>query len=418
MEWTEGYNLNETVDQENIFSIREIITIAEQISRALASCHTLGLIHGNINKSNILWDSKKKTYVLTGFRFGLDGSNKNSKTTGSIAVISPERKVEEFSQQRDVLCLGLVLLQLLSGRSEMANSINIQEQRMQMLPVGWSLDKKNEESNIPSWLRNFLAKATRIDNDGFSDAREMYQYILVHNKTPLQRKKWYRSKPQQYVPSAPLKKQWRPVGNLAAMMPSLKLVVPPYIRKKSEEMRFVFDRNIAVGLVIAALLTGFSIYAQKREHEREKPVAQMKKQTQKPVGESRDEQNATFASQPVTANAETTITEKASKAVKPETALATPKKDTRVATIKNEPVPKDVTPGSSNSELGAYKVRSKAFFHNSPDETTRRKAFIVHWNNAILRPLKEEKDFIYIVFTNHLGQTSKGWLRKKDLIKQ
>jgi serine/threonine-protein kinase len=39
----------------------------------------------------------------------------------------------------------------------------------------------------------------------------------------------------------------------------------------------------------------------------------------------------------------------------------------------------------------------------------------VHWNNAVIKPIEEKNDFIYIVFTNHWGQTSKGWLRKKDL---
>ena len=72
---------------------------------------------------------------------------------------------------------------------------------------------------------------------------------------------------------------------------------------------------------------------------------------------------------------------------------------------------------SAAAVLGAYRVRSKAHFHNQPDESTRRNAFIVHWNNAILHPSQEQNDFVYIVFTNHEGQTSKGWLRKKDLIR-
>ena len=65
--------------------------------------------------------------------------------------------------------------------------------------------------------------------------------------------------------------------------------------------------------------------------------------------------------------------------------------------------------------LGKYKVISKAYFYNEPDESTRRKAFIVHWNNAVLTPTEEKNGFVYVVFTNHLGQTSKGWLRKSDL---
>lgn len=64
-----------------------------------------------------------------------------------------------------------------------------------------------------------------------------------------------------------------------------------------------------------------------------------------------------------------------------------------------------------------YKVISTAYFYNKPDEHTQRRAFITHWNNsyANIQGLDEKNGFIYVVFTNHLHQTSKGWLRKKDL---
>lgn len=62
-----------------------------------------------------------------------------------------------------------------------------------------------------------------------------------------------------------------------------------------------------------------------------------------------------------------------------------------------------------------YKVISKAFFYDQPDEATQRKAYIVHWNDAVLTALDDSGDFIYVVYTNNLGQTSKGWLRKSDL---
>ncbi len=64
---------------------------------------------------------------------------------------------------------------------------------------------------------------------------------------------------------------------------------------------------------------------------------------------------------------------------------------------------------------GKYKVLSRAYFHNQPDESTRRRAFITHWNNAIITALNEQDGFIYVIFSNHLGQTSKGWLAKTDL---
>jgi serine/threonine-protein kinase len=77
----------------------------------------------------------------------------------------------------------------------------------------------------------------------------------------------------------------------------------------------------------------------------------------------------------------------------------------------------DEESNSNNEGKGVrYKVRNKAYFHNEPDADTRRDAFIVHWNNAVLSPLAEKNGFVYIVFTNNLGQVSKGWISKADLV--
>ncbi|MEJ7676503.1 MAG: hypothetical protein WKG06_01210 [Segetibacter sp.] len=80
---------------------------------------------------------------------------------------------------------------------------------------------------------------------------------------------------------------------------------------------------------------------------------------------------------------------------------------------------KEISGDNSNQEKSnksvQYTVISKAYFHNTPDESTRREAYINHWNNAVLTPSDDINGFIYIVYTNHKGQTSRGWLRKKDL---
>lgn len=93
-------------------------------------------------------------------------------------------------------------------------------------------------------------------------------------------------------------------------------------------------------------------------------------------------------------------------------------------TIENVPVAKkaDTPAGDTAAEdntrgLGLYTVKSKAYLYNSPDEGSRLNTFIVHWDNAsnTLTALDERNGFIYIEFKNHLGQLSKGWLRKIDL---
>jgi hypothetical protein len=76
---------------------------------------------------------------------------------------------------------------------------------------------------------------------------------------------------------------------------------------------------------------------------------------------------------------------------------------------------RDIAQTTSNK--GLYKIISVAYFHNQPDERTRRNAFVNHWNNsyATLKALDEKNGFIYVVFRNNKNQTSKGWLRKIDL---
>jgi len=72
-------------------------------------------------------------------------------------------------------------------------------------------------------------------------------------------------------------------------------------------------------------------------------------------------------------------------------------------------------PPVTNS-VARYTVASdKAYFHNEPDESTRRAAYMIPSNEVVLQPLQERNGFIYVVFTNSSGQTSKGWLRKEDL---
>ena len=72
-------------------------------------------------------------------------------------------------------------------------------------------------------------------------------------------------------------------------------------------------------------------------------------------------------------------------------------------------------PVNDNKAVAFTITRGQVHFHDKPDESTRRTAFINHWNRAILIPIQEKNGFVYIVYTNHNGQTSKGWLPKKQL---
>jgi hypothetical protein len=83
---------------------------------------------------------------------------------------------------------------------------------------------------------------------------------------------------------------------------------------------------------------------------------------------------------------------------------------------KKAPLQEPASSASAVQETVSYTVTGRqVYFHNQPDESTRRNAFINRWNKAVLKPLDEKNGFVYIVYTNQWGQTSKGWMLKKHL---
>lgn len=138
------------------------------------------------------------------------------------------------------------------------------------------------------------------------------------------------------------------------------------------------------------------------------PEKKLNKTVKKEAGKQKTEGKETAAganNHPVKAN-DSTVEVKKYSAILP------------TKTVEKPPVTKAPLPvGKSENGIIKYKVNSTAYFYNKADESTRRNAFITHWNNsyANIQALDEKNDFIYVVFTNHLHQTSKGWLRKADL---
>lgn len=394
-EWIDGYSVAELPNREKMVSVDEIGMIAEQASRVLALCHNVGVVHGNIDAEQIIWDKRKEQYSLTGFVFGLNTLEQAPAKT-KIVIDVNRQGADLFSKEKDINELGLLL-------KELVREHLLPRNRMTSAQLGNDVFNETliDGNAMPAWLTTCISRAVSTGADRFKSAHEMYSYILLHHKTLLPANRWYRSKPQQAsrLRVKTVNKRVRPAQQ------QLQSVVSSGMKAGRQKMRFVFDRRIAIGLVIAGVLAGFSIIAQKGE--------------QKKDGFLRADAT-TNNLLPDTASVEERPKQYNSAIVLKEKKTGRPKKADKKKTVAQK-VPADSLTAEekvSVSELGAYKVRSKAYFHTTPDEATRRRAFIVHWNNAVLHPLQEENDFVYVVYTNREGQTTKGWLRKKDLERQ
>ena len=62
-----------------------------------------------------------------------------------------------------------------------------------------------------------------------------------------------------------------------------------------------------------------------------------------------------------------------------------------------------------------YSVIDKAYFYREPDESIRRTLYLAHRNDYVLHPTAEQNGFVYIIYVNKNGETTKGWINKKDL---
>jgi type I restriction enzyme M protein len=95
-----------------------------------------------------------------------------------------------------------------------------------------------------------------------------------------------------------------------------------------------------------------------------------------------------------------------------------PAKFKNVAVLVPKIVDKPVEPppvSNTNALKVQYLVTDTTYFHDQPDEGSRRKSFLDPVNKNILTPIDDQNGYIYVVYTNHSGRTSKGWINKKTL---
>ncbi|MDB5193285.1 MAG: serine/threonine protein kinase [Segetibacter sp.] len=434
MEYIEGPELGDLLKppHDPIFTIKETLKVAEHLSHALAHCHKMDVKHGDIKSNNIKYNIHSGNYILLDFGLSAmsDEQRRSSlRNAGAIEFMAPEQNEGQVFFQTDIYSFGILLYELLAGRvpfplqdngGTARNNVRIAHMesavpdlvpfRKENLPVTWPDEKKEKELQIPEWLLNLIKKCLEKDpKDRFANGTELSNYI-IYNITVSG--KPYEKEDSLFIADAG--KLWQEKQQLEQQLQQLR----QSIAKKEEEIGVIEETSVPPNvtyddddgvaerqgvsrpafftvLIFAIALAAFAGYTLFNKSDQQSEVA-----NNSVVSDS------TLLNTDTVNNAATAIAEK--NAAKPKKNLA------QTATPAEKKVPVTTT-ANTTSPSGKFKVLSKAFFHNEPDPGTRREAFINHWNKAVLTPLREEKGYIYVIFTNHKGQTSKGWLRKSDL---
>jgi eukaryotic-like serine/threonine-protein kinase len=420
MEFIEGPDLEELLHppHDPIFTIKETIKVAEQLSHALAHCHKVEVRHGDIKSNNVKFNIHTGNYVLLDFGLAImsDEQRRTSlRHAGAIEFMAPEQNEGQMLCETDVYSFGIILFELLAGtvpfplkdRGETARNLvmlahmekeppDLLSLRRLAMPASWTEEKKIREMNVPQWLLDTIYKCLeKKPQNRFPNGMALHEHIVTNSlqfahaaqtivspngvslngtesSSLLQQEnqKLQREK-------AELQKQLQHYQELARNKESELVALRVSSTQKDRDIQILKDRlaqyppaqpapvrrgGVSKGTFVFLLLLtiGLGVFAAYSLFNA--------------VGSGNSDQQVT----------------------------ETPEK---------KPVVQQRT------VIGQYKVvAERAYFHNEPNESSRRSSAYMTPSDEIIDALDERSGFIYVEFTNSKGQTSKGWLRREDLM--
>lgn len=203
MEYIEGPDLCELLQSphQKIFTVSEVIKVAQHLAAALEHCHKLGVKHGDVKSNNVKYNLHTANYVLLDFGLAIMSEEQRRSSirhAGAVEFMAPEQNEGKMLPQTDVYSYGIILYELLGGQvpfplsgnsdtgrnsvmighmeSEVPDVINL---RKTNLPANWTEEQKTREMQVPYWLLKLIEKCLQKDPVlRYSDGMALHEAVL------------------------------------------------------------------------------------------------------------------------------------------------------------------------------------------------------------------------------------------------
>jgi eukaryotic-like serine/threonine-protein kinase len=182
MEYLEGQDLRAVIRERGKLPPEEAAIIIVQICRALEAAHSEGVIHRDLKPQNIMLDANGRAYVMD---FGiarsayLPGMTQTGALVGTPEYMSPEQaKGEKLDERSDLFSLGVILYELLTGRSPYYSETPLATLWKRIQEKAPPLTEA--DPTIPQPLSDIVAKALEIEPENrFAKAGEFAQQLEI-----------------------------------------------------------------------------------------------------------------------------------------------------------------------------------------------------------------------------------------------
>ncbi len=444
MEYIEGSDLGEllTPPSDPVFTIKETIKVADHLSNALAHCHRADIKHGDIKSNNVKFNRRTGNYMLLDFGLSImsDEQRRTSvRHAGAIEFMAPEQNMGVMYFETDIYSLGIILFELLAGsvpfplhnKGEIGrNSVMLAHMesqlpdllslRRQSIPTYWSHEKKEREMQVPSWLIKMICRCLEKEpSKRFKNGTELQEFI--HSGLITEETKAANNSTEQLtmirMQELQLRKNIQKLELLAVEKDSLIEDLRMQIESKDQAIQQYqysetyhslkpkktgISKSLFIIVFLIALgLGGFTTYNSFLRPVKDNLSDTSVAQVQRPTTQA--DSSSITNHQPV---------QKAKNMYKKNIILpATNTKKEQPAQLNSD----GENTVYENPPAGQeYKVIKNAFFYTTPDVHTRRNVYIIPGEEPVTA-LNEKNGFVFVSFVDSEGETTKGWVLKKDL---